>query len=67
MLEVNIDFVEVSWTQGAFITTISEAEVLRYIEKKNKALEGFKKILRIVILMITGCFLLFRIGLLWNR
>lgn len=43
MLEVNIDFVEVSWTQGAFITTISEAEVLRYIEKKNKALEGFKK------------------------
>ena len=42
VLEVNIDFVEVSWTQGAFITTISEAEVLRYIEKKDKALEGFK-------------------------
>ena len=61
--ELDIDFVEVSWMQGAFITTISEAEVLRYIEKKNKALEGFKKILRIVILMITGCFLLFRIGL----
>lgn len=42
VLEVNIDFVEVSWTQGAFITTISEAEVLRYIKKKDKALEGFK-------------------------
>ena len=41
--ELNMDFVEVSWTQGAFITTISESEVLRYIEKKNKALEGFKK------------------------
>ena len=41
--ELDIDFVEVSWTQGAFITTISELEVLRYIDKKNKALEGFKK------------------------
>ena len=41
--ELNIDFVKVSWIQGAFITTISESEVLRYIEKKNKALEGFKK------------------------
>ena len=41
--ELNIDFVEVLWTQGTFINTISEAEVIRYIEKKNKALEGFKK------------------------
>lgn len=41
--ELNMDFVEVLWTQGTFINTISEAEVIRYIEKKNKALEGFKK------------------------
>lgn len=41
--ELNMDFVEVLWTQGTFINTISEAEVIKYIEKKNKALEGFKK------------------------
>lgn len=41
--ELNMDFVEVLWTQGTFIYTISELEVIRYIEKKNKALEGFKK------------------------
>ena len=41
--ELNMDFVEVLWTQGTFINTISEAEVIRYIERKNKALEGFKK------------------------
>lgn len=41
--EVNIDFVEVSMMQGTFIATISELEVLKYIQKKNKALGGFKK------------------------
>ena len=47
--EMDNDLVDVMWTQGTFVNTISEDAVLKYIEKKNQSLEGFKKDAKIVI------------------